>query len=140
MIIDFSSLGSGTGKQVDLCAECRYFIKIQHHNRPAQVAWLSGAQIEGQYGPRDVKITIQGLKRCKNHSGGVHRESASKNKLRPAFMEAAMRSGIDICEDVDKYKHNILKQRHSTVQKIRELRQNPRQELEGAVNGKRQAL
>lgn len=117
MIIDFSSLGSGTGKQVDLCAECRYFIKIQHHNMPAQVAWLSGAQLEGQYGSRDVKITIQGLKRCKQHSGGVKQGTVDR-KPRHAFMEAAMRSRIDICEDVDKYKHDILKQRHPNASRI----------------------
>jgi hypothetical protein len=101
MIIDFSSLGSGAGRQVDLCAECRYFVKISYHNRPAQVAWLSGAQIEGQYGAKDVKITIQGLKRCKQHSGGAKKEASANRKPRPAFMEAAMRSGIDINPQVD---------------------------------------
>jgi hypothetical protein len=114
MIIDFSSLGSGAGKQVDLCAECRYFVKIQHHNRPAQAAWLSGAQIEGQYGARDVRITIQGLKRCKQHSGGVKTTVNTNKKPRPKFMEAAMRSGIDINTSVDDYK-TILKQRVPNV-------------------------
>jgi hypothetical protein len=98
MIIDFSSIGSGAGQQVDLCAECRYFIKIQHLlTQPAQVAWLSGAQIEGQYGARDVRITIQGLKRCKRHGGGVKNGNVDK-KPRHAFMEAAMKSGIDVNE------------------------------------------
>jgi len=107
MIIDFSSLGSGTGKQADLCNECRYFIKIQHRNRPAQVSWLSGEQITGRFGAEDVKITIQGLKRCKHHSGGVKIESARKNRIaRPEFLEAAMRSGIDIVPVVDDYRYN----------------------------------
>jgi hypothetical protein len=110
MIIDFSSIGSGAGKCVDLCAECRYFIKIQHRGMPAQVAWLSGAQIEGQYGARDVKITILGLKRCKQHSGGVQKGNADK-KPRHAFMEAAMKSGIDVTPELDDYRYNILKQR-----------------------------
>ena len=100
MIIDFSSLGSGAGKQTDLCNECRYFIKIQHRNRPAQVSWLSGEQITGRFGAEDVKITIQGLKRCKWHGGGLKNGNADR-KPRHAFMEAAMRSGININEAVD---------------------------------------
>lgn len=117
MLVDFSSLGSGTGSQTDLCAECRYFIKIQHRNMPAQVAWLSGAQIEGQYGARDVKITIQGLKRCKRHGGGLKNGNTDK-KPRHAFMEAAMRSGIDLNPQVDDYKQDILKQRYPNVSRI----------------------
>lgn len=110
MIVEFSSIGSGSGSQTDLCGQCRYFIKIQHHDRPAQAAWLTGDQITGRFGAEDVKITIQGLKRCKRHGGGMKSESANANKKpRSEFMKAAMRSGIDINEAVDD--HDILKQR-----------------------------
>lgn len=109
MIIDFSSLGSGAGNQVDLCGTCRYFIKIQHRNRPAQVAWMSGEQITGRFGAEDVKITIQGLKRCKRHGGGMKNNVHANKKPRAEFMKVAMRSGIDLNESVDD--HDILKQR-----------------------------
>ncbi len=100
MIIEFSCLGIGSGRQTDLCGQCRYFLKIQYRDKPAQVAWLSGAQIEGRYGAEDVKITIHGLKRCKRHGGGLKTGNADR-KPRRAFMEAAIRSGIDILEGVD---------------------------------------
>ncbi len=108
MRLEFSSLGTSTGKQTDLCGQCRYFIKIQHHDRPAQVAWMSGEQITGRFGAEDVKITIQGLKRCKRHGGGMKNNVHANKKLRPEFIEAAMRSGIDLNESVDDY-HDILK-------------------------------
>ncbi len=105
MIIDFSSLGSGAGNQVDLCGTCRYFIKIQHRNRPAQVAWMSGEQITGRFGAEDVKITIQGLKRCKRHGGGMKNGNADR-KPRHAFLEAALRANLDIADSVDEYHKN----------------------------------
>jgi len=111
MIIDFSSLGSGSGKQVDLCDACIYTVKIQRHNYPAVVDWLTGAQIMEQYGSQDVKITVRGIKRCAMHAarGGVDA------KARPKFLEAALKSGIDVNELVDDYRTNILKQRRPNV-------------------------
>ena len=107
MIIDFSSLGSGDGGQVDLCGECKYTIKIQRHNYPATMDWLTGTEITEQYGSQDVKITVRGIKRCAGH-----REWNPEKAAKPAFLEAALKSGIDIYEDVDIYRKDILKSRH----------------------------
>jgi len=111
MIIDFSALGSGKGKDIDLCSDCKYTVKIQRHNYPAVVDWLTGAQIMEQYGSRDVKITVRGIKRCARHAArGGHNKAA-----KPAFLEAALSSGIDLNESVDKYRSDILKSRHTNV-------------------------
>jgi len=118
MIIDFSSLGSGTGKQTDLCNECRYFVKISMRDSVPKAAWYTGEQIIGGFGRRDVKITIQGLKRCKRHGGGMKNNMHANKKPRAEFMKAAMRSGIDVHEAVDNYKHDILKQRSPNVSRI----------------------
>ncbi len=105
MIIDFSSLGTGAGKQVDLCSECKYFMKVSCHDRAPQVTWLTGAQIMEQYGSKDVKLTVHGIRRCARHAarGGVDA------KVKPAFMDAVLKSGADISEDVDEYRYNILR-------------------------------
>ena len=108
--IDFSSLGSGTGKQVDLCGECRYSLKISRRDRAPQVAWLTGAQAMEQYGRQDVKITVRGIKRCARHAA-----RGTEAKARPAFLREAMESGIDINESVDNYRTDILKQRRPNV-------------------------
>jgi hypothetical protein len=110
MIIDFSSLGSGTGKQVDLCDQCRYFIKISMRDSVPKAAWHTGEQIKGGFSHKDVKITISGIKRCKRHGGGLKNGNADR-KPKPAFLEAAIRSGIDINESLDDYRSDILKQR-----------------------------
>ena len=107
MIIEFSKLGAGEGKQTDLCGECKYTLKIQRHNYPPTISWLTGEQIKEQYGSRDVKITVQAIKRCHRHAARNPTKAA-----KPAFLEAALRSGIDVYEDVDKYRQNILKARH----------------------------
>jgi len=107
MIIDFSALGSGKGKDIDLCSDCKYTVKIQRHNYPAVVDWLTGAQIMEQYGSQDVKITVRGIKRCARHAARGGPNKAAK----PAFLEAALNSGIDLNESVDDYRTNILKQR-----------------------------
>jgi hypothetical protein len=111
MIIDFSSLGSGDGKNIDLCGDCRYSIKISRHNRAPQVAWLTGMQIVEQFGSQDVKITVRGIKRCARHAA----RGGADAKPRPAFIEHALRSGIDISDKVDDYRTNILKQRRPNV-------------------------
>lgn len=110
VIINFSTLGGGDGRHVDLCGECKYTIKIQRHNHAPQISWLTGDQITQQYGTQDVKITIQGIKRC-------HRHAARGNnaKPQPAFLNAALRSGIEINPGVDDYRDNILKTRHPNV-------------------------
>lgn len=103
MIIDFSSLGSGTRNQVDLCGTCRYFINIQYRNRAATAAWLTGDEIMQQYHDQEVKITVRGLKHC-----AAHRSSARET---PEFLKAALKSGIDIYDSVDRYRYDILKGR-----------------------------
>jgi len=108
LILDFSSIGSGDGSQVDLCGDCKYTVKIQRHNYPAVVDWLTGAQIMEQYGSRDVKITVRGIKRCKRHAA----RGGADAPARPEFLKAALKSGIDVSESVDDYRENILKQRH----------------------------
>ncbi len=108
MIIEFSSLGAGEG---DLCGECKYTLKIQHHNHPATMDWLTGSQIMEQYGSQDVKITVRGIKRCARHAA----RGGADAKRSPGFLEAALKSGIDISEGVDNYRANILKQRHPNV-------------------------
>ena len=108
MIIDFSALGSGKGKDIDLCSDCKYTVKIQRHNYPAVVDWLTGAQIMEQYGSRDVKITVRGIKRCAMHKA----RGGADAKGKPAFIEQALKSGIDVSEGVDDYRANIIKQRH----------------------------
>lgn len=108
MIIEYSVLGSGDGKQVDLCGDCKYTIKIQRHNYPAVMDWITGSQIMEQYGSRDdVKVTITHIKRCVRHAvrGGADA------KAKPAFLEAALKSGIDVNESVDDYRENILRMR-----------------------------
>ncbi len=110
MILDFSSLGSGDGRQVDMCGECKYTLKIRRHNHPPTIDWLTGAQIREQYGSRDVKIIVQAIRPCHRHVAR-NPEKAAK----PAFLEAALSSGIDINESVDDYRTNILKQRHPNV-------------------------
>ena len=110
MKIDFSSLGSGTGKQVDLCDQCRYFIKISARDSVPKVAWHTGEQIIGGFSHKDVKITISGIKRCKRHGGGLKNGNADR-KPQAAYMKAAMRSGIDLNPEIDNYKSDILKQR-----------------------------
>lgn len=104
LIIDFSSLGSGTGNQVDLCGTCRYFIKIQYRNQVPTVAWLTGEAIMQQYRDKDVKITVRGLKRCVEHQ-------SSPRETAPEFLKVALQSGIDISERVDRYRYDILKGR-----------------------------
>lgn len=107
MIIDFSSLGSGDGKQVDLCSDCAYSLKISHRGRVPQMLWLTGAQITEQYGSQDVKINIRGIKRCAKHA----KRGGADAKAQPAFLEAALKSGVDILENVDNYRVNILKRK-----------------------------
>ncbi len=108
MIIDFSSLGSGSGKQIDLCGDCKYTLKIQRHNYPAIMDWLTGAQIIEQYGAQDVKITVRGsIRRCARHAA----RGGADAKAKPAFLEAALKSGIDLNESVDSYRYDILKKR-----------------------------
>lgn len=102
-------MGEGEGKQTDLCGECHYSLKISRHDRAPQVTWLTGAQIMEQYGSQDVKITVRGIRRCKRHAARGGTDAPAK----PGFMEAALSSGIDISEDVDDYRTNILKQRHT---------------------------
>lgn len=70
--------------------------------------WLTGAEITEQYGAQDVKITVRGIKRCARHKA----RGGADAKRSPGFMEAAMKSGIDVSESVDDYRANILKQRH----------------------------
>lgn len=111
MIIDFSYLGSGDGKQTDLCSDCKYFLKISRHDGAPQVMWLTGAQVMEQYGNQDVKITLRGIKRCARHAA----RGGADAKAKPGFLEQALKSGIDISEDVDDYRTNILKQRHPNV-------------------------
>jgi hypothetical protein len=106
MIIGFSSLGCGAGKDVDLCGDCKYSIKIQYRTDVPKVAWLTGDQIRQQYEDKDVKITIRALTRCKAHA------SNRSAKARPAFMEAALKSGIDVIQRVDLYRRDILRERH----------------------------
>ena len=108
MIIDFSSLGTGDGKQVDLCSDCKYTLKIQRHNYPATMNWLTGAQVMEQYGSQDAKITVIGIKRCSRHAA----RGGADAKPKPAFLDAALKSGIDVNESVDDYRINILKQRN----------------------------
>jgi hypothetical protein len=108
MILDFSSLGTGDGKQIDICGECKYFLKISRHDYPATAAWLTGEQIMDQYGSHDVKITVRGIRRCARHAA----RGGDEKKARPVFIEQALKSGIDISEDVDDYREDILKQRH----------------------------
>ncbi len=108
LIIDFSSLGSGTVNQVDLCGTCRYFINVQYRDRVPTAAWLTGEEIMQQYRDKEVKITVRGLKRCTDHRSPV-RETV------PEFLMAALRSGIDITEGVDRYRYDILKRRQPEV-------------------------
>ncbi len=107
-IIEFSTLGSGEGKQTDLCGECKYTLKIQHHNHPATMDWLTGTEIMEQYGSQDVKITVRGIRRCARHAA----RGGPDAKGKPGFLEAALKSGIDVCEDVDTYRTDILKRMH----------------------------
>ncbi len=107
MILDFSSLGSGAGNHVDLCPECKYFISIKWRSRVPTAAWLTGEEIMTVYGSQDVKISVRGIKGCKRH--GVRSAEA---KAKPVFIEAALKSNIDINENVDIYRRDILKQRH----------------------------
>lgn len=107
MIIEFSSLGSGTEKQVDLCGTCRYFINVQYRNRVPTAAWLTGDEIMQQYRDKEVKITVRGLKRCT-----AHRSSARET---PEFLKAALKSGIDISERTDRYRYDILKERQQEI-------------------------
>lgn len=108
MILDFSSLGSGAGNHVDLCPECKYFINIRYRSSVPTVSWLTGEEIMLVYGSQDVKIAVRGIKGCKNH--GPRR--GQEDKAKPAFLRAALRSGININENVDDYRTNILRQRH----------------------------
>jgi len=60
-----------------------------------------------QYGAQDVKITVRGIKRCARHAA----RGGADAKARPKFLEAALKSGIDVNESVDIYRRDILKQR-----------------------------
>lgn len=106
LIIDFSSLGSGTGRQVDLCGTCRYFIKIQYRNQVPTATWHTGEEIIRHYQDKEVKITVRGLKTCQAHHF---------SKDAPGFLQAALRSGIDISERVDSYRYDILKRMQPEV-------------------------
>lgn len=105
MIIDFSSLGTGDGRQTDLCGECHYSMKISRHDRAPQITWLTGAQVMEQFGSQDVKITVRGMRRCARHAARGGPGAPAK----PGFMEAALKSGVDITEDVDNYRYDILR-------------------------------
>lgn len=85
---------------MDLCGECKYTLKIQRHNYPPTVDWLTGAEIMQKYGSQDVKITVRGIKRCARHA-------ARDADVRPAFLEAAIKSGVDISEHVDDYRRDL---------------------------------
>ena len=100
-------MGAGEGRQTDLCGECKYTLKIQRHNYPATMEWLTGAEIMEQYGAQDVKITVRGIKRCARHKA----RGGADAKGKPAFIEQALKSGIDVSERVDDYRANIIKQR-----------------------------
>ena len=106
MIIDFSSLGSGAGKDVDLCGDCRYFVTVRFRADVPKVAWLTGDEIRKQYKDKDVKIVIRALTRCQGHA------SPKGAKPQPEFMNAALRSGIDVNEVVDRYRRDVLRERH----------------------------
>lgn len=106
MIIDFSTLGTGQGKDVDLCGQCKYFITVRFRADVPKVAWLTGDEIRKQYKDKDVKIVIRALTRCKGHS------SPKGAKPQPEFMNAALRSGIDVKDVVDRYRRDVLGQRH----------------------------
>lgn len=108
MIIEFSSLGSGELKDTNICPECKYFINIRYRSSVPTVDWLTGEEIMLVYGSQDVKIAVRGLKRCVRHAA----RGGADAKQRPAFLEAALKSGIDINEGVDDYRTNILRQRH----------------------------
>ncbi len=60
-----------------------------------------------QYRDKDVKITVRGLKRCT-----VHHPS---KETAPEFLMAALKSGIDLSERVDRYRYDILKRRQPEV-------------------------
>lgn len=108
MIIQFSALGAGDSRQTDLCGDCKYTLMIQRHDYPATMSWLTGSQIMEQYGSQDVKITVRGIKPCIRHAA----RGGADGKRGPRFLEAALKSGIDISDNVDEYRKNILKQRY----------------------------
>lgn len=60
-----------------------------------------------QYCSQDVKITVRGIKRCARHAvrGGMNA------KEKPVFVEAAMKSGIDITEKLDDYRTDVLRRK-----------------------------
>ena len=105
MIIEFSSLGSGDD-QVDLCGECKYSVKVLSHNHVAQWRFYNGTDIKSLYGDKDVKLVVVGIKRCHAHAARNPEKPA-----KPAFLEAALNSGIDINDRVDEYRYSILRSR-----------------------------
>ncbi len=70
--------------------------------------WLSGTEIMEQYSSQDVKITVRGIRRCARHAA----RGGADAKRSPGFLEAALKSGIDVSEDVDIYRTDILKRMH----------------------------
>jgi hypothetical protein len=104
MIIDFSginhpqTMGSGQGKHVDLCPDCKYFLHVHYRSRLPTPEWLTGAKITEKYGNQDVKISIHAMTRCASHA------SPAGAKMRQAFLEAAIKSGIDVMETVDDFR------------------------------------
>jgi len=50
---------------------------------------------------------VRGIKRCARHKA----RGGADAKGKPAFIEQALKSGIDVSERVDDYRANIIKQR-----------------------------
>jgi len=114
MIIEFALMGSGQGKDVTLCDECFYSVKVRYRSSAGRLPTLdllTGAQIKERYGNKDVKVQITAISRvCRQHK-------ARKNeKPGPDLMNAALKSGIDILPEVDKWRYEVLNQRHPIPQ------------------------
>ena len=110
MIIDFSSLGSGECKGVDLCGDCRYFLRISYRDRVPQISWLSGTQIMDQFSNQDVKITVRSINPCARHAASakyMREAAAGGTKGDTRFLNRALRSGVDINAAVDDYRSVI---------------------------------